>query len=180
MLEFVRHEDIEINDVLKNVVIVETRTYEAVSDRSTGKLYAVDKQCNNPLYCKDLHITRKTDTCLADIRKELTALDPAFADVKISVNYPLNSDISEDEKFSGTVIYGTHYRAVKPDYNRPIVVEGECTPESRAKAISEACKIRGKLTYFINVLPETDKALFDLRAHYIASDAIQHVDNKQD
>ena len=159
----------------KGVYIINTRVYETLLD-DDGVIHTLDKQISNPFYCKGYHLSSRTNFTVNQLHEELIGVNEKFKDAKITIGFPLGSQYSRDDKITGTIIFGIMYEAVPPDYNKAIIVEGECTPESRAKAISEACKTRGREVYFVHILPEASDILYDIGIHYVDVSTIKRTD----
>lgn len=158
--------------------VITLRVYTATIDDATGEIHTSVKQTNNPMWCTEFNITQQHDNLATVIYDAKKLVHDDSADMFLC--YPLTQeDLNSSEMHDYRVIYGRYLKTRAPDYYKPIIVQGDATPESRTKALSEACKTTYYDNAFVLVYREDSDCLVDMNIHLVRTDAIYHADHTQ-
>lgn len=170
------------SELAEDAVAIELRVYEAVVDRAdeSKTIKPVNKQCNNTIWATNHIVHRYEDRTINDVINELVLKHGEYSDAEVMLAYPFKPSQDRNAKCSFTMIYGEMVKLKTPDYYKPIIVQGERTPESVYKAMSEACKYVYYTKPFILIIPEMKTSMYDLIVRYMPSSSIRIIDSSKE
>lgn len=173
------------------VQYLNSRVYEVEIDDATKNTNSLIKQTNNTIPVIGYRMERRPDVCYDELVKEFEEmfkdseeplwkmrgypLTDKFVGVSADMDHRITVD--PDQKCNYTIIYGWTVEQRRHDPNKPIIVQGDTSPEAIAKARADALKPYTVTRPFLLVFPESDRMMFDITVTHAPQGAVTHWDS---